>query len=251
MRTVRRFGTAALAAGVFAGLLAGGIAGARTAAERMQSGARGFEEYCAMCHGTEGYGNGDVAGQLQKDASVTVARLNDAGRLKTLGRSGVRRVIVQGGAHTGRSNLMPAWGDKLSSTQIDDITDYVMSLPSQKPGVPSATLQKYLEAPPGTPAQGRTLYVHNCSACHGPYGKGDGSFAEVLRQKHKVRPRNLTDSTYIASRTDKDLFVTISLGGGHVGKSPYMPAWAVYLTPEQIKDIVSYIRAISHTAARP
>jgi len=30
-----------------------------------------------------------------------------------------------------------------------------------------------------------------------------------------------------------------------------MPAWAVYLTPEQIKDIVSYIRAISHTAARP
>jgi mono/diheme cytochrome c family protein len=146
---------------------------------------------------------------------------------------------------------MPAWGDKLSSTQIDDITDYVMSLPSQKPGVPNATLQKYLEAPPGTPAQGRTLYVHNCSACHGPYGKGDGSFAEVLRQKHKVRPRNLTDSTYIASRTDKDLFVTISLGGGHVGKSPYMPAWAVYLAPEQIKDIISYIRAISHTAARP
>jgi mono/diheme cytochrome c family protein len=152
MRTVRRFGTAALAAGVLVGLLAGGIAGARTAAEKLQNGARGFQEYCAMCHGTEGYGNGDVAGQIQKDAKVTVARLNDAGRLATLGRSGVHKVIVEGGAHTGRSNLMPAWGDKLSSTLVDDITDYVMSLPSQKPGVPIATLQKYLEAARSTPS---------------------------------------------------------------------------------------------------
>jgi mono/diheme cytochrome c family protein len=30
-----------------------------------------------------------------------------------------------------------------------------------------------------------------------------------------------------------------------------MPAWAVYLSPAQIKDLVSYIRAISRTASRP
>ena len=251
MRTVTRISYAALAVGGLVGLFLSGVAGARTQAERMQSGARGFVEYCAMCHGDEGYGNGDVADNLKKDASVTVARLNDAGRLHTLGRSGVKKVIVEGGAHTGRSNLMPAWGDKLGGTLVDDITDFVMSLPSQKPGIPVATVQKYLEAPPGVPAEGRQLYVHNCSACHGPYGKGDGSFAEALRQKQKIRPRNLTDSTYIVTRTDKDLFVTISLGGGHVGKSPYMPAWAVYLTPAQIKDLVSYIRAISHTAPQP
>ncbi len=226
MRTVTRISYTALAVGGFAGLILYGVAGARTEAERLKSGARGYQEYCAMCHGSEGYGDGDVAGNLKKDASVLVARLNDAGRLSVLGREGVHKVIVNGGAHTGRSNLMPAWGNKLSTTLVDDITDYVMALPSQKPGIPTSTIQKYLEAPPGTPKEGRALYVHNCSACHGPYGKGDGSFAQALRQKQKVRPRNLTDSTYIASRTDQDLLNTISPGGGHVGKSPDMPAWA-------------------------
>ncbi len=251
MRTVRGFTYAALATGGLVGLVLYGVAAARTEAQRLESGARGYQEYCAMCHGNEGYGDGDVAGNLKKDASVSVARLNDAGRLSVLGRAGVKRVIVNGGAHTGRSNLMPAWGNKLSATLVDDITDYVCSLPTQKPGIPVSTLQHYLEAPAGTPAAGRALYVHNCSACHGPYGKGDGSFAQALRQKHKIRPHNLTDSTYIATRTDQQLFVTISLGGGHVGKSPYMPAWSVYLSPAQIKDVVSYVRAISHTESRP
>ena len=251
MRTVSRISYGALAAGGLMGLVLFGVAAARTAAERLESGARGYQEYCAMCHGNEGYGDGDVAANLKKDARVSVARLNDAGRLAVLGRSGVKQVIVNGGAHTGRSNLMPAWGNKLSATLVDDITDYVCSLPTQKPGIPTSTLRKYLEAPAGTPAQGRTLYVHNCSACHGPYGKGDGSFASALRQHHKIRPRNLTDSTYIVTRNDQQLFVTISLGGGHVGKSTYMPAWAVYLSPGQIKDVVSYIRAISRTESRP
>lgn len=251
VRAMTRIGYTAFAVGGLVGLSLAGAAAARTAAERMESGARGFQEYCAMCHGSEGYGDGDVAGNLRKDASISVARLNDAGRLSVLKRAGVRKVIVEGGAHTGRSNLMPAWGNKLKTTLVEDITDYVMALPQQKPGIPTSTLQKYLEAPEGTPAEGRALYVHNCAACHGPYGKGDGSFAQALRQKQKIRPRNLTDSTYIATKTDKDLFVTISLGGGHLGKSPYMPAWAVYLSPEQIKDVVSYIRTISRTSPRP
>jgi mono/diheme cytochrome c family protein len=251
MWTMTRISYAALAVGCLMSLVQCGAAGARNAAQRMESGARGYQEYCAMCHGNEGYGDGDVAGNLRKDASVSVARLNDAGRLSVLKRAGVRKVIVEGGAHTGRSNLMPAWGDKLSATLVEDITDYVMALPQQKPGIPASTIQKYLEAPEGSPAEGRALYVHSCAACHGPYGKGDGSFAQALRQKQKIRPRNLTDSTYMATRTDKDLYVTISLGGGHLGKSPYMPAWAVYLSPEQIQDLVSYIRTISRTVPRP
>jgi mono/diheme cytochrome c family protein len=33
-----------------------------------------------------------------------------------------------------------------------------------------------------------------------------------------------------------------------MGKSPYMPAWTVSLTPEQVKDVVSYVRAIGQPA---
>jgi mono/diheme cytochrome c family protein len=55
----------------------------------------------------------------------------------------------------------------------------------------------------------------------------------------------------MSSRTDQDLFSAISLGGGHLGKSMYMPSWANDLTPTQIKDVVAYLRQISKTPSRP
>ncbi len=220
---------------------------ARARAPDLQRGQRGFLAYCAMCHGDGGAGDGELASGLAR-RGVVVAHLDDDARMKKLGWAGVRRVIVTGGAHTGRSNLMPAWGEKLAPDLVNDITEYVMALPSRNPPIPEATIRKYLEAPPGAPEQGRRLFVHTCSACHGPFGKGDGTLAETLRKRHNIRPRNLTDSTYIAKKTDQQLFATISLGGGHMKKSPYMPAWTVTLSPEQIKDVVSYIRVISRTA---
>ena len=251
MRSVTRSVCAVLGLAGVAAFFLSCAGGGRTTAERLENGQRGYLEYCAMCHGNEGQGDGDLAATIQKEAGVTIPRLNDEARLAGLGRTGVKKVVVNGGAHTGRSNLMPSWGDRLEGTLVDDITDYVLQLPSQKPGVPAATIEKYLMAPPGSPAEGRSLYVHHCAACHGPEGRGDGTFAQVLRQKHNIRPRNLTDSTYLATKSDQDLYVTISLGGGHMGKSPYMPAWTVYLVPAQIKDLVSYIRVISGTPPRP
>ena len=45
--------------------------------------------------------------------------------------------------------------------------------------------------------------------------------------------------------------MVISEGGGAMGKSVYMPHWGGYLTAPQIKDVISYVRVISHTVARP
>jgi mono/diheme cytochrome c family protein len=210
-----------------------------------------FLEYCAMCHGDGGEGDGEMAAALQQKAGVRPANLTDRARIARLGRAGVQLVVVHGGAHTGRSNMMPAWGERLSSQQVRDVVDYVSHLPDAAPGVSSTTLRDYTTSPPGAPEDGRRLFLHHCAACHGTQGRGDGPFAMTLNQRHQIRPRNLTDSTYIAQKTDRELFVTVTLGGGHVGKSPYMPSWAGYLAPEQIKSLVSYIRAISHTAPQP
>ena len=210
-----------------------------------------FLEYCAMCHGDDGVGDGELAGELERRADVRPANLTDRGRLTRLGRAGVHRVIVRGGAHTGRSNLMPAWGERLSARQIDEVTNFVMKLPDLPPAISSTTLRAYLTAPPGIPEDGRRLFLHHCAACHGPEGRGDGPFASSLEQRHQIKPRNLTDSTYLAKKSDRELFVTVTLGGGHVGKSTFMPAWAGYLAPEQIKSVVSYVRSISHTAPQP
>ena len=69
---------------------------------------------------------------------------------------------------------------------------------------------------------------------------------------HKVRPRNLTDSTYFAAKTDKEIFETVDLGGQYTGHSEFMPGWGgLHLSPAQIKHVVSYVRTLSRTPSRP
>jgi cbb3-type cytochrome c oxidase subunit III len=222
----------------------------KTAATLMR-GQQWYLAYCAMCHGDAGNGDGDMAAGIKARAGVTVARLNDPETMTRMSAVQIKQVISRGGGHTGRSNIMPAWGERLDPATIDDIAAYVASLSGTTPAIPRVTLEHYLAAPPGVPADGRVLFVHHCTACHGPYGKGDGPFGERLWETRQVRPRNLTDSTYFVTRTDKDLFAIISLGAGHFRKSAMMPSWDVTLTPAQIKSIVAYIREISNTPSRP
>jgi mono/diheme cytochrome c family protein len=210
-----------------------------------------FTQHCAMCHGDAGKGDGEMAPMLMHRAGVRPANLSDAARLARLGDAGVRHVVTNGGAHTGRSNLMPAWAGKLSSEQIDDVTAFVMSLPNSPEQDVAQARAEYQATSAGVPGRGATLFQHHCAACHGPQGHGDGTLAPALYARHNIRPRNLTDAAYMSQRTDRELFTTIKLGGGHVGKSPYMPNWGGYLTSAEVKDLVSYIRVISHTEARP
>ena len=212
-------------------------------------GQRAYLVSCAMCHGEWGLGDGPLAAQMRKESGAIPTHLNDRARLDSLGRATIVSVIERGGAHTGRSNLMPAWGELLPAEEIETIADFVMALPDLHREIPPSTMAKYLEAPPGATAEGRKLFVSLCTGCHGPYGKGDGRYADSMFVRNKIRPRDLTDSTYFAGKTDKDIFATISLGGGFFHKSPFMPIWAVSLTPDQIKDLVSYIRSVSRTAS--
>jgi mono/diheme cytochrome c family protein len=218
---------------------------------RLERGQQAYLASCAMCHGVGGAGDGPLSDELRAQGVTTPARLNDRARLDLLGHEELVRVISMGGAHTGRSNLMPPWGEKLAPALIDTIADYVMALPDLQPGTPASTLEAYLAAPPGTPEEGRRLFVFYCTSCHGPYGKGDGFLADTLWARNQIRPRDLTDSTYLSRTTDQQLYVSVSLGGAHSGKSMFMPAWTATLQPAQIRSLVSYVRAISGTPSRP
>ncbi len=210
-----------------------------------------FTQHCAMCHGDAGQGNGEMAPLLMRDEGARPANLSDAARLKKLGSAGVRRVITQGGGHTGRSNMMPSWAGRLTKRQIDDVTAFVMSLPTSPRLDVANARAEYRTAADGAAGRGATLFQHHCAACHGAQGRGDGTFAATLWSSHHIRPRNLTDTGYLAGKSDRDLYATIKLGGGHMGKSTFMPTWGGYLTEDQIEDLVSYLRVLSHTAPRP
>ncbi|MFN8587390.1 MAG: c-type cytochrome [Candidatus Eisenbacteria bacterium] len=221
---------------------------AKTAAA-VQRGQHLFLSYCAMCHGDGGAGDGEVAGRFARD-SVIIAALNNSDRMDKLTAEELRKVIAEGGKHNSRSDLMPPWATRLTPEQIDDIVQFVLQLRYMNPSVPNSTMQAYLAAPEGVPADGRVLFVHHCVACHGSEGKGDGPFAAKLLETAKVQPRNLTDAVYFKDRKDSDLFATIALGGGHFKKAVQMPAWTQTLSPAQIKSLVAYVRSLSHTESK-
>ncbi len=99
--------------------------------------------------------------------------------------------------------------------------------------------------PAGDVAVGKAVYTRFCVSCHGVEGRG-GPMGDRL----PVRPRNLADSGYMASRTDQELFDIIKHGGSAVGRSPVMQAFGNDLTDAEIWSTVAYVRTLAAQTAR-
>lgn len=79
---------------------------------------------CVKCHGAGGKGDGP-AGKLLK---TKPADWTDKAKMSKLSDSDLFNVIKNGGAAVGKSKLMPAWKDKLSDQQINDVIAFIRSL---------------------------------------------------------------------------------------------------------------------------
>jgi mono/diheme cytochrome c family protein len=95
------------------------------------------------------------------------------------------------------------------------------------------------------PLVGRKLYMTYCYSCHGMTGRGDGPAAARLA----IKPRNLTDDTYMSMKTDQDLYTVISGGSAAIHRFSEMRGWSDFLYPERIQDIIAYIRTLHRPAA--
>ncbi len=82
----------------------------------------------------------------------------------------------------------------------------------------------------------KQLYDKNCSACHGPGGKGDGPAGKIL----KPPPADMTVTAKKAS--DADLTKIIKEGGKAVGRSGAMPPYGSKLNDEQIQSLVQLVK---------
>lgn len=118
------------------------------------------------------------------------------------------------------------------------------------PPAPKATQAPEM-SPPLAPkksavtAKTREVYQWYCTQCHGLKGKGDGVNAKLLT----VPPRDHTKADYLETRTDKQLFDAIKLGGLAVGRAPCMPAWGNTLDEGMIHSLVRYIRELCECEA--
>ena len=187
------------------------------------SGKKLYQTYCIPCHGLSGKGDGITA-----DILLTKPRdLTDDGFMSSRTDQQLFAAIAERSSPHGKLS-MPVWQGALMAQQIQALVAYVQTLHRQPP------LQ-------GVPARGAALFTLYCWTCHGPTGKGNGEFAVL----YEAQVRDLTDRHSMSGRTDTELYNTISLGGAAVGRSAAMPAWGHVLTPQEMWDLVAYLRHIS------
>ncbi len=95
--------------------------------------------------------------------------------------------------------------------------------------------------------EGKKLYSHYCTHCHGTKGDGNGFNAVNLDPK----PRDHTDGSeaYMAGRTNEELFEAITKGGAGVSKSPFMPPFGGVLSEKEIWSLVAHLRSLHKNKA--
>jgi mono/diheme cytochrome c family protein len=87
----------------------------------------------------------------------------------------------------------------------------------------------FLCAPVNADNTAEATYKAKCAACHGPDGKGETSMGKMMKAGDFA-------SEAVQKMSDADLGDAISKGKGK------MPAYKTF-TPDQVKDLVGYIRA--------
>ena len=179
--------------------------------------------YCFTCHGQDGKGDGYVA-NIQP---VRPRDLTSDTYMSTRTDAQLFQAISLGSAAFHGPAVMPAWWESLTEQQRWDLVAYVRTLHRQPPA--------------GDPSRGAALYADYCWTCHGKTGKGDGPIAMA----YEPRPHNLTDRAYLSTRTDHDLYNAIRQGGSVVERSATMPVWGAVLSPQDMWDLVAYIRQLS------
>ena len=100
---------------------------------------------------------------------------------------------------------------------------------------------------PGDAAAGANDYAMFCASCHGEGGCGDGPLAQTLDPK----PARHCDGDVMNGLEDRYLVDVITRGGPPLGKSPLMAAWGGTLSPQQIQDLVAYIRTLADPPYEP
>ena len=100
------------------------------------------------------------------------------------------------------------------------------------------------QAKPAAPTQasldnGAALFKRQCVMCHGAAGLGDGPAAKNLKGKLP----SMADKAVMSKLTDAQIHQAISEGKkSEIGN---MPGLAKRLMPEEITDIVNYVRTLA------
>ena len=89
-----------------------------------------YTTLCASCHGDSGKGNGPAADALK--AVAKVRDFTDGTYMNGRTDAQLTKVIKEGGAASGLSPLMAAFGSQLNDKEIKDILAFIRSVANPK-----------------------------------------------------------------------------------------------------------------------
>jgi cytochrome c6 len=95
-----------------------------------------------------------------------------------------------------------------------------------------ASLVQFSVPPANAENTAEATYKAKCAVCHGPDGKGETS----LGKTNKLRDLGSAD---VQKQSDADLAGIVTNGKNK------MPAYGKSLKPDQIKDLVAYVRSLA------
>jgi len=176
----------------------------------LKSGAAAFGQNCAPCHGAGGQGN------------VGYPRLVDDDWLWGGSVDAIYQTIQHGIRATDdadtRVSDMPRFGADglLTTAQIDDVAEYVLSLNGRTGNA-------------GAAQRGDALFAENCVACHGERGIGNP----------EVGAPRLSDSIWLYGGDKATLIKTITYARRGV-----MPAWVKRFDDPTLKTLAVYVHEL-------
>ncbi len=162
-----------------------------------------FANNCAICHGADGYGNAGFPSLVDRDWLY-----------------GGTPELVEATIAGGRTGVMIAWQDVLGNEGLEDVLSYVLSLSGRT-------------VPAGNVANGKTLFMTNCIACHGPDGKGNQALGAP----------DLTDQIWLYGGTVDAIRTSIAKG-----RQGQMPAQLTRLGEERVRLLAAYVLSLSDAA---
>ena len=197
---------------------AGGCARKRTAtvATASEKGRAIYMQLCATCHGPAG--NGYVADNAPSLRSATFLASATDGFLEA--------AILRGRPGTAMGAYARATGGPLDPREASDVIAFLREGgPPPEPLPPVRT---------GDAARGQAVYDKLCQRCH-------GTKTQRVSAVHLANP--------VLLETASDAFLRRAIEAGRPPTS--MVPWKDALPPEQIDDVVAYVRSMATPAPQP
>ena len=174
--------------------------------QAIAGGAAAFKQHCVQCHGA------GAAGYER----YGYPNLNDDDWLWGGSLTDIEYTLVHGirweGSDETRNSLMPGFGDVFDNSQLDALTDHVLSLSGQGESA----------------AIGAELYEVNCASCHQANGEGDRAQGSPA----------LNDAIWLYGSDRAQIRAQIARP-----RHGAMPGWSDKLDPVTIKMLAAYVHS--------